>query len=239
MNGDYMQNGLLHCGKCRTPKQADIEGIGRVSVLCRCEKEQRRAEEERDRRQSAFTNAMRRAPQEVRIGAQSEHCDGRVKRWLEHWNEMQAQNIGLLLWGDVGTGKTASCAYVAQALESRYIPCLLTSLSRLASYDHGSVIPYLGLFDLLILDDLGAERQSSFMLEKTHEIIDERVNRKKPMLLTTNLTLGEMQQERDRDLKRIYDRIMSVCVPVQLRGQSHRKAQAAALLQAARKLMQG
>ena len=42
--GDYVLNGLLHCGKCKTPKQAEVEIFGKIKrpmCLCKCEAEKR------------------------------------------------------------------------------------------------------------------------------------------------------------------------------------------------------
>lgn len=239
MKEDYTQNGLLYCGKCRTPKQADIEGIGRVPVLCRCESERLRREKSEMERRDRYVNARHSAPSGLRLVPEGDYCDGRVASWLAKWPEMQRQNIGLLLWGDVGTGKTASAAHVVRKLDEQYVPCLMTSLGRLIDLERGRYATKLNGFDLLVLDDLGVERQSEYMTQKVYEVIDERVSRKKPMILTTNLSLNAMQHEADVSRRRIYDRILSVCVPVRFRGDSHRKAQAAALLHAAQKLIQG
>ena len=46
----------------------------------------------------------------------------------------------------------------------------------------------------------------------------------KPMVITTNLTLKEMDETQDLNEARIYDRIRAVCQPVQIKGESQRKA---------------
>ena len=60
-------------------------------------------------------------------------------------------------------------------------------------------------------------------MEQMFTVIDSRYRSKKPMLLTTNLTIDEMKQETDRRYSRIYDRIFEVCYPMQFAGQSWRK----------------
>ena len=45
---DYIEDGLIHCGKCHTPKQCRVELFGQVRTpmcLCQCEKEKRDREE--------------------------------------------------------------------------------------------------------------------------------------------------------------------------------------------------
>ena len=80
--------------------------------------------------------------------------------------------------------------------------------------------------ELLVLDDLGAERGTDFALEKVYDIIDSRYRLHRPMILTTNLTLDEMKGTRDIRYSRIYDRIFEVCYPVKFTGVSYRKAEA-------------
>jgi DNA replication protein DnaC len=45
------------------------------------------------------------------------------------------------------------------------------------------------------------------------------------MIITTNLTVKEMDETQDLNEARIYDRIRAVCQPVQVKGESQRKIQ--------------
>lgn len=66
--------------------------------------------------------------------------------------------------------------------------------------------------DLLILDDLGAERNTSYGKECVFDVVNRRLLSGKPMIITTNITLSAMQKATDLDDRRIYDRILEVCV---------------------------
>lgn len=81
--------------------------------------------------------------------------------------------------------------------------------------------------DLLILDDLGAERNTSFGKERVFDVVDKRLLTGKPMIVTTNIPLSVMKQAADLDDRRIYDRILEVCVPIMFDGDSFRKNTAA------------
>lgn len=72
--------------------------------------------------------------------------------------------------------------------------------------------------DLLIIDDLNAERDTSFALEGIFKVIDERYRQGKPIVITSNLTLEEFKNCTRLDLQRIYDRILEMCIPVQMQG---------------------
>lgn len=52
--------------------------------------------------------------------------------------------------------------------------------------------------DLLILDDLGAERNTSFGKERVFDVVDKRLLTGKPMIVTTNIPLSVMKQAVDR-----------------------------------------
>lgn len=43
------------------------------------------------------------------------------RRYVENWAEMKARNIGILFYGDVGTGKSFLACAIANALLERFI----------------------------------------------------------------------------------------------------------------------
>lgn len=92
---------------------------------------------------------------------------------------------------------------------------------------------------LLIIDDLGAERSTDYALEKVYGIIDNRYRAKKPLILTTNLTLQQMQEATDIRYARIYDRIFEMCYPMEFSGVSWRKREAAQRYEETRKILEG
>ena len=91
--------------------------------------------------------------------------------------------------------------------------------------------------DLLILDDLGAERNTSFGKERVFDVVDKRLLTGKPMIVTTNIPLSVMKQATDLDDRRIFDRILEVCVPIMFDGDSFRKSTAADNLKTAARLL--
>ena len=119
-NGDYYgKDGLLYCGKCHTPKEAFfaknfvLMGKNRHPVDCRCRKMEREQQEVAIRQQK-HSELVRR----LKAGGFSdtamldwnfENDDGRAPqmhyahRYVEQWQTMRAENLGLLLWGGVGT----------------------------------------------------------------------------------------------------------------------------------------
>jgi DNA replication protein DnaC len=105
---------------------------------------------------------------------------------------------GLWFHGDVGTGKTSLAMLVAQAADAAgrsvavySVPHLLAEIR--STYDRDSSgYSYLDLFDrlctvdLLVLDDLGAEKTTEWVLEQLYSIVNERWQSSGSVLVTTN-----------------------------------------------------
>ncbi len=105
----------------------------------------------------------------------------KAKRYVEHWDEMQKKAMGLLLWGNVGTGKTYMAGCIANALIDQGVKVLMTNFPRILNTltglyqgDRNEFIDSLNRYPLLIIDDLGMERDSEFAREQVFSVIDSR-----------------------------------------------------------------
>ena len=105
-----------------------------------------------------------------------------------------------------------------------------------ATYVKQEYIDSLNDNSLLILDDLGIERGTEYALEQVYNIIDTRYKSSKPLIITTNLTLDELKAPVDIPHKRIYDRVLGMCVPIMFNGVNFRKEEATAKMEVAKKL---
>ena len=93
------------------------------------------------------------------------------KRYVNNWKQVKAENLGLLFWGDVGTGKSFLAACIANGLLDQGVSVRMTNftwilnkLSDLQVKERCQYIASFGKVDLLIIDDLGVERNSEFAL---------------------------------------------------------------------------
>jgi DNA replication protein DnaC len=68
-------------------------------------------------------------------------------------------------------------------------------------------------------------------------VIDSRYRSKKPMIVTTNLTLDELKHPADVAHARIYDRVLERCVPLKLNNRNLRAENAEANLRRLRERM--
>jgi len=259
VEGDYYQDNILYCGKCNTPKQitvtiADVETT--VPCLCDCGVVQRDKEiaEFNERKRQAEIRALRISgihDKSIR-GMTFDADDGsnpdatnKAKRYVAKWDKMRHDNIGLLLWGNTGNGKTFTAACIANALIDRNVPVLMTSFPQILSGltglfgdDRVAYVRSLINFPLLIIDDLGAERDSEFSREQIYAVIDARYKQRLPLIITTNLTLDELKKPKDIECRRIYDRILEMCVPIYFSGDSRRKVTAAEKMKLAKAMFE-
>lgn len=262
------EDGLYICGKCHKAKQKIIElpdfrndwnkkkrTIVRVMCDCDIAERERQEEEERQRAEMEKIRKLRSVSLiEARLADVSlstfQRTQGNdktytvAKRYIENFNEMYEKKQGLLFWGPVGTGKSYTAAVIANELLNKGIPVVMTSfvklLPKIQNFEENEteLIKRLNDAKLLIIDDLGTERSTDYALEKVYNIIDSRYLTGKPLILTTNLTMSEMQTTTDTRYRRIYDRIFEMCYPVMVSGQSWRVTQAAERFDGMKKLLE-
>ena len=156
---------------------------------------------------------------------------------------MRAENLGLLLWGSVGTGKSFLAGCIANALMEREVPVRMTNFARIMNELNSSfsgrndIVDKLCRYPLLIIDDFGMERGTEYALEQVYNIVDSRYRSQKPLIVTTNLTLDEIRHPQDTAHARIYDRILEMCVPISCIGASLRKENAQKKLESMKSLI--
>lgn len=249
------KDGLKYCPVCgqkieRIMQFPKMDGTGdtfpkRVQVICRCKAEElkhidtklRYEEEQREINKIRKLSLMDERLKDIRFSAyevdQSNEKIYRIaKKYVSKFENMFENGQGMLFFGDVGTGKSYTAAVIANELMERRNPVIMTSFIKLLNWESGfddkerGKIENLNKANLLIIDDLGAERGTDYALEKVYDIIDSRYRTKKPVILTTNLDLRDMQMCTDIRYSRIYDRIFEMCYPVKFEGKSWRKKKA-------------
>ncbi len=122
----------------------------------------------------------------------------RVRAFVRSLDSHLEAGQGLWFDGPVGTGKTSLAILVAKAARDAGrsfavypVPLLLAEIKR--TFDRDSGDNYLAFFrrlcsvDLLVLDDLGAEKQTEWVLEQLFSIVNERWQDRRAIVVTTNL----------------------------------------------------
>lgn len=237
--GEHLgEDGLIHCDLCGGARQVALplgDRTQTVRCLCPCQqthwdnqRQELHRQEELDRFARMRSVAMRDPALRKCTFAASSYPSTAMdiaKRYVDQWPRMQVKGIGLLFWGRPGSGKTYVAASIANALLDQGVPVLMTSFGRLLGAMPG---PASGLqtaaldewmeYPLLIIDDLRAERETPYISELVYNIIDSRYRSGKPVVITTNLTMAELENPDSLEKMRIYDRVLECCTPVRVEG---------------------
>lgn len=162
-----------------------------------------------------------------------------AKRYVERFEELRNEGTnGLLFIGPPGTGKThlvyailhailpllpsAICASVPDLMDMLRPPAKAKDDERrTAEQTVRERMQALQTSGLLILDDLGAEKESVWVTERLYMIINYRYNEQLPTLLTSNLELKQLEQI--PGWARIVSRIDEMCHAVLCDGEDRRK----------------
>lgn len=239
-------DGMLYCKKCHGARSlvVTIAGIGTRTVRCRCKDckqeedaqylaHKRHEARERRRRECFSEPAMMLQTFENDAGKKPE-LSSAMMNYADNFKDYAAKAQGLLLYGDVGTGKSYMAAAIANRVIDQGYSAHMLNFSEFerrlfSAFDKQGYVDRLCNYDLLILDDLGIERKkrenesTGYMQEKVYDIINARYAAKRPMLVTTNLTTDELSKTKDIDYLRIYERILERCTPVNVDGLNYRR----------------
>ena len=175
----------------------------------------------------------------------------RTREFIDELDENLEAGRGIWFLGDVGTGKTTLAMLVSKtALERGHsvaiysMPKLLARIRRTFETEPGAdsysqFFERLTSVDLLHIDDLGAEKQTEWVIEQLYSIVNERYEAQRSIMFTTNTAQVEEEREsgkakppqkRDPELaverqigKRTFSRLVEMCGdPIMVLGPDQR-----------------
>lgn len=153
-----------------------------------------------------------------------------AKKYVEEFEQHRQNGKGLLLFGECDVGKSYISACIANALIEKEIPVRMTNFANISSAIEGwgsrkEYIDHLLTFQVLIIDDLNAERDSAYMHEIVYQVINTWTSANKPLIVTTNLTREQLLKPKQVTYARIYTRLFEKCIPYEVKGQHRRIAE--------------
>lgn len=178
------------------------------------------------------------------ITGQNESFDiafARCQKYVLNADLCLKDGLGIYMYGDRGCGKTHLSACMVNHLINNGYSAMLTSFTRIVEdikssfggnheENERTIISKYSSIDFLFIDDIGTERfmnnnNDTYMQEKVYEVINDRYNKRKPTIFTSNYSIKEIVNEQgmsSRTADRIYEMASAI---LHIEGKSFRVTQ--------------
>lgn len=257
---EYIQDGHAYCKKCNERKDGKVmEVFGRVMVFrqkCSCDIEKEQKEKEWNHKmeimglkKECFSSTTQWEQTFDNYIGNETKAYTIAKNYAKDFEAMKKDNVGLVFIGTVGSGKTFLASAIANELiETKQIRVKLRNFAQVINdlqkggfdLDRNEYIRNLVSVPLLILDDLGIERDTTYAKEQVYQIVNSRYLEHKPTIFTTNLSLENITSSSESmEYQRIYSRILEMCIPVMVVESDFRKKIHKEKLEAHRNILLG
>ncbi len=153
--------------------------------------------------------------------------------YVREWPSTRRKGSGFYFWGGAGSGKTRAAAAIVNELVDRDLAATLflnvpEVLGRIRQA-HGdrnpaaspALLDRMKRIELLVLDDLGVEMPSAWVIDLLYQVVDERWRERRPMIVTSTLSVPELAR---RCQPQVASRIIGCCRVIEVSGTDRRKA---------------
>lgn len=170
-----------------------------------------------------------------------------IKDYIEDFETNKEESTGFYIHSSTkGTGKTMLACCIANELFKRYrTSVLFTTTSELlnnfkatfnkkSDMDYNQVLELYKNVDVLVIDDIGTEKNSNWVASTLLDIIGHRVNFKKVTIYTSNIEVDELDFEYKEDVpndsrhvtERIVERVIAKSIIIKLPETNVRRGKA-------------
>lgn len=150
--------------------------------------------------------------------------------YINDFYDMKAIGKGLYLYSKTkGSGKTRMAVSIANAIiNHKNTSARFTTSIRIIEeitrtfYDEEAdknILRDLQTIDVLVIDDIGTERQKPFVNEKFYSILNERLINKRVTIFTSNSAVEDLEID-----DRIVNRIQAMAIPIKFPEESIRSS---------------
>lgn len=248
------KDGLIYCKNCKTARQKKFDDGSIIPQRCDCREkifQEIHKDDEKMELNSKITTLLEKGDLTQYTNCnfnndnkQTPNITQLAKKYVINFEDFKKNGNGLLFWGGIGTGKTFYALCIANALIRKLHRVKFTSLIKIVGnaqkFEQAEeYFNNLLCSELIIIDDLGTERTTSFAQEQIYKFIDNCYTRKIPLIVTTNLTPKILKEatiydkstisndndkensiNKDVAYARIYSRILARCYPVKVESKS-------------------
>ena len=123
---------------------------------------------------------------------QNPAATGVARKYADHFEELRQDGTGLSIFGGAGAGKSYLAAEIVSDLTDRGYHCLFTNmntvmieLNTMAFEGRRDFLAQICDKDLLVLDDLGSEPETSYCNQIFIQIVNTCLTRNVPLLFTS------------------------------------------------------
>jgi DNA replication protein DnaC len=234
-----------HCGVCGSEVEVVSSPITSKTITycpsCSEKEEQERKSHQREALKKQLTERM-----EIYLrkrGVPRRYLNARITDFPAHWQKLKESTTGLFLTGSRGLGKTHLAVALMREMIFTTQPVyrggdykidfqrmpLFVSVPELlleirdtfngSGASEKAVIDKYSWVDVLVLDDLGAEKTSDWVLQTLYTTMDRRYREELRTIITSNLSIEEIEEKFD---DRVASRVAGMCRVCTIKGRDRR-----------------
>lgn len=234
---------VIDCDCEEYKKNKEIKRIQELEEIRKREEQERKIEYKRKieklfEQSNISKRGMKRTFETFDTNEENNRVYTMAKKYVDLWEKYKDEGTGLIFIGRYGTGKTHLAFAIANSLLIQGVPVIYETFINLMeklkesysneSLDYYEIIKLYCECDLLIIDDLGKERPSEWVLEKLFQIVNTRYENMLPIIITTNYNEKELVKRLSigndgKTAESLVSRLNEICLEIDTNFQDYRK----------------